>query len=105
MKVQSFEFHLRLFSAAGGKVVRAVTDLPAEPDLVLDAYLDSDAPSTSSGINSPTASITRLPSLENDAAPASYANALAAPTLSIGWPSGLDPDTGAPCRSLICFHR
>ena len=84
----AFEFNLRLFSAAGGKVVRQITDLPSAPHIIIDALSDND----------PEPKVKRKTyAIEGEAA--LFANNLAAPTLSIDVPSGVDPDTGAQVGS------
>lgn len=45
----NFDFHLRLFSASGGKVARSADDLPEHADLIVDALTDNDTSSGAGG--------------------------------------------------------
>lgn len=77
----SLEFHLRLFSASGGRVVRSSSALPANPDMILDALADNDNDKAR-----------KQHASEGEAA--LYANNLSSRVISVDLPSGLDPDTG-----------
>lgn len=71
----SLELHLRLFSAAGGRVVRSLKDLPTSFELAIDALHDTDSTAPM-----PVEAIRWL-------------NACRSAIYSIDWPSGSDADT------------
>ena len=87
----SFEFHLRLFSAAGGIVVRSIDSLPEKTDLVLDALMDSGTSAKRSKHNAIVAeSVTWALSCTP------FGKNARSPIYSIDSPSNTDIDTGAP---------
>ena len=85
----SFEFHLRLFSSSGGKVIRFDDDLPENADLIIDAVLDNDIGTKKSKYDS---SVAEAVFWAETCTPAR--RKATSPIISIDLPSNTDPDTG-----------
>ncbi|KAK9896000.1 YjeF N-terminal domain-like protein [Cystobasidium minutum MCA 4210] len=92
----AFEFQLRLFSAAGGKVARSAEDLPDHADIILDALSDNEIGAKRNRYDS---SIAEAVSWTLSCTPRASDNKTN--ILSIDLPSNTDPDTGYPSTGAI----